>query len=392
MKLPETAGCVTLGLRACKADELLEERMQAADEASSGSGPEQVTGLLNGAWPSDAEGADEGPAKPCESKAAAAAAGFGQASLLSCVFNLTNTVVGAGMLGLPAAFASSGLVLGAVFLLGFGCFSALGLRLLAQCARTVGRPASFYAVADAAAPAWAFAIDLAIAIKCFGVATSYFIVIGDLLPQIADAMGAADDSAWARRPVWITAALGLVAPLAAQRRLDALRFTSGLSLGFVAFLCVLVIAYALGAGDACDVDDDGGDDRSVRDYSGLRSKCGGKMAVAKGDADMLRVLTIFIFAYTCQQNTFSITNELARPTPARVDRVIVVSIGSARIQLCIDRCIIHSPLFFTSSIPAPNSSVEVAQSRVFRDSRFHRDPKPPSTTSADRKPPHALRA
>ena len=54
-----------------------------------------------------------------------------QASLLSCVFNLTNTVVGAGMLGLPAAFASSGLVLGAVFLLGFGCFSALGLRLLA---------------------------------------------------------------------------------------------------------------------------------------------------------------------------------------------------------------------------------------------------------------------
>ena len=192
-----------------------------------------------------------------------------------------------------------------------------GLRLLAQCARTVGRPASFYAVADAAAPAWAFAIDLAIAIKCFGVATSYFIVIGDLLPQIADAMGAADDSAWARRPVWITAALGLVAPLAAQRRLDALRFTSGLSLGFVAFLCVLVIAYALGAGDACDVDDDGGDDRSVRDYSGLRSKCGGKMAVAKGDADMLRVLTIFIFAYTCQQNTFSITNELARPNGAR---------------------------------------------------------------------------
>ena len=72
------------------------------DEASSR--PEQVAGLLNGAKSSDAE-ADDGPNKP-----AAAAAGLGQASLLSCVFNLTNTVVGAGMLALPSVCQRSGFV------------------------------------------------------------------------------------------------------------------------------------------------------------------------------------------------------------------------------------------------------------------------------------------
>ena len=40
------------------------------------------------------------------------------ASMASCVFNLANTMVGSGMLGLPAAFSNAGSVLGCVLLLG----------------------------------------------------------------------------------------------------------------------------------------------------------------------------------------------------------------------------------------------------------------------------------
>lgn len=43
----------------------------------------------------------------------------------------------------------------------------------------------------------------------------------------------------------------------------------------------------------------------------------------------MQVLTIFIFAFTCQQNIFSICDELKEPTMKRVGKVIGTAIGSA---------------------------------------------------------------
>ena len=38
-------------------------------------------------------------------------------------------------------------------------------------------------------PAFSFWIDVAVAIKCFGVATSYLIVVGDLMPDFIEQCG-----------------------------------------------------------------------------------------------------------------------------------------------------------------------------------------------------------
>ena len=56
------------------------------------------------------------------------------ASLASCISNLANTILGAGMLGLPHAFAMAGFIPGTLMLILFGGFSSLGLYLLAQAA------------------------------------------------------------------------------------------------------------------------------------------------------------------------------------------------------------------------------------------------------------------
>ncbi|CAN0462834.1 unnamed protein product [Laminaria digitata] len=40
---------------------------------------------------------------------------------------------------------------------------------------------------------------------------------------------------------------------------------------------------------------------------------------------ILQTLPIFVFCFTCHQNIFTICNEIVRPTPARVDMVIVCS-------------------------------------------------------------------
>ena len=59
----------------------------------------------------------------------------GNSSALKAAANIFIAVVGAGVLGLPYAFAKSGLVLGAVFLIFVAALALYAMLLLAQCKR-----------------------------------------------------------------------------------------------------------------------------------------------------------------------------------------------------------------------------------------------------------------
>ena len=68
------------------------------------------------------------------------------ATNLSSFANMTNTVVGAGVLGLPFAFSKSGFVLGTILLLISACFSWMGLHMIScVCAKT-GFPANLRSI------------------------------------------------------------------------------------------------------------------------------------------------------------------------------------------------------------------------------------------------------
>lgn len=72
-----------------------------------------------------------------------------------------------------------------ILILYAGCTSGLGLYFLARCADKVGgRNASFSSLSRLTWPKLGIFFDTAIAIKCFGVAISYLIIIGDLMPQV----------------------------------------------------------------------------------------------------------------------------------------------------------------------------------------------------------------
>ena len=62
----------------------------------------------------------------------------GSSKMAACIANLSNTIMGAGMLGLPAAFAGAGNVMGCFLIVLAACFSANGLYLLTLCAERVG--------------------------------------------------------------------------------------------------------------------------------------------------------------------------------------------------------------------------------------------------------------
>jgi len=267
--------------------------------------------------------------------AAVATAGDG-ATLESCIINLCNTILGAGMLGLPHALGNCGWVLG-LFLMCVMCgASGFGLWLLSLCsikARTEcpeSKPQSFYTLSERTIPGrWGgMIVDAAVAIKCFGVGTSYFIVIGDLVPEALEGISEHIGSPWNLRQSWIGLyALVLCGPLVLLKDLNALRFTSGAALGFVVFIVVVFLIFVAGAFDTCPNGADGGSECGTSGYS-CTHDCAHTSMAPESALDALEVFTIFIFGFTCHQNIFSVCNELQGCTTERVGTVIKSSLGS----------------------------------------------------------------
>ncbi|KAJ2710104.1 hypothetical protein H4R19_003914 [Coemansia spiralis] len=230
-------------------------------------------------------------------------------TVLTSTVNLANTILGSGMLSMPNAMASLGLVLGSFVILLSACTSGLGLYLLSRCARrTSGRDSSFFAVSKLTYPRAALFFDAAIAIKCFGVSISYLIIFGDLMPDIARALGL---EAWLllSRGFWITFAIVVLAPLAFQRRLDALAYTSFTALLAVAYLFVVVAMFY---------------------FSPLREPLPkGDIVLVRWSKEFFTHLPVFVFAFTCHQNIFSVYNELRSNSSKNLNGTIAASIGSA---------------------------------------------------------------
>jgi amino acid permease len=139
--------------------------------------------------------------------------------------------------------ANSGLVLGIVLVLVSASLQVFSLHILSICASKVEHP-SFYTVCQASVPRLTFLVDFAVVLQSFGICTSYLIVISDLMPDVMDNFGVREGF-WQDRPVWVLLGFALCAPLSCFRKLDALRYTSGLSVLFVVFLMLMVLCFSL---------------------------------------------------------------------------------------------------------------------------------------------------
>ena len=266
---------------------------------------------------------------------------LGQSSWISMYISLTSTILGAGMLGLPYAYAQLGWILGTIMIIACGVAAAFALFFLAKCAKKTTAPSSFYKVASIATPKYAFLIDLIIAVKCFGVATSYLVVVGDLVP-LAMAHLFPHATSVHSRTLWVWVGFMVVSPLSSLRSLDALRWTSGLSGVFLAFLVSLVVGYAMptmSGLDPCQVVIDGVSEAAAAATAiingGTLSNCHGQRAWALFSPSALHVMPIFVFGYACQQNSFAVVNELRDPSIQRINSVFVASIATAVIVYII---------------------------------------------------------
>ncbi|CAO3632888.1 unnamed protein product [Mucor hiemalis] len=235
------------------------------------------------------------------------------ATMASASINLSNTILGTGMLAMPAALASVGLIPGMFIILYAGITSAMGLYFLARCAEKVGgRNASFSSLSKLTWPKLGIFFDAAIAIKCFGVAISYLIILGDLMPQVIRSFfhNAENNEILMDRRFWITLSIfSAVGPLSYLRKLDSLKYTSLIALFAVAYLVVIVVYHFITPNFPPPPPE------SI-EYFHLTTK-------------IFSQLPVFIFAFTCHQNIFSVYNELRDNSERSIIKVIFTSIGSA---------------------------------------------------------------
>ncbi|WVZ79225.1 hypothetical protein U9M48_026829 [Paspalum notatum var. saurae] len=251
----------------------------------------------------------DGPAGPPEGS-----------SVPDAVFNLATSIIGAGIMALPATMKVLGVAVGLVSILVMGILSEITIELLvrfsAYCRalsygevvhRALGRPASIVA-------------QMCVIINNAGVLVVYLIIIGDVMSGSLKHIGVMDQlighGEWDNRKLLILVVLVIfLAPLCALEKIDSLSLTSAASIALAVVFVVVSCIIAL-----------------IKIAEGKISmpRMGPDFSSRAAMLDLLVVIPIMTNAYICHFNVQPIYNELKEKTPKNMYKV-----GRISTVLCV---------------------------------------------------------
>jgi amino acid permease len=223
-------------------------------------------------------------------------------SIANAIYNLLNYIVGAGILGLPYAFRQSGVLLGLLLLIFVGLATVYSFYLLLW-SSDISKQYSYESLArHGMGNKASTAVKCIIIIDSFGTLSAYLIVVADAA-RVFFAIFLEEGHPLLDKRVLILLSLVLILPLSLLRKIEALGFTSLLSLLPLGFLLLLQIIFlgTLGVGEG----------------------------VAMFKSSFFLALPIFVFAFSSQQAFFPIYNELKEKSGEHRDmnRVVLISVS-----------------------------------------------------------------
>ncbi|XP_047973825.1 amino acid transporter AVT6A-like [Salvia hispanica] len=230
------------------------------------------------------------------------------ASFTGAVFNLSTTIIGAGIMALPATMKVLGLALGIVAIAFVAVLTEISISMLLRFSKA-GAVASYGAVmGDAFGAAGRKSLQVCVVICNIGVLIVYMIIIGDVIsgssPSGIHHPGLMES--WFGQHWWtgrlfvlVVTTLGVFTPLAFLRRIDSLRHTSAVAV----FLAVLFLVITAGIVVAKWMQGGVVWPRLLPDISDFNSIW-----------SLFTVVPVLVTAYVCHFNVHSIENELDDPS------------------------------------------------------------------------------
>ncbi|KPA73910.1 putative amino acid transporter aATP11 [Leptomonas pyrrhocoris] len=219
--------------------------------------------------------------------------------MLSTGFNMASTSIGAGILGLPAAFHSVGIIMATVYLVLITAETIYSTRLLVQVSERTGLRSFEEMARQLLHPRADIVVAILRALHTIGCSVAYVVTIGDLLRPIL----ASFDST----PAFLRETKGIrllqsgfwlvfMLPLVFQRQINSLRYVSAVGILFILYFAVVVVVHSA--------------------MNGMSANPRPAVRLVNTGNTALEGLGVIIFSYMCQINCVEVALEM-RPRSLR---------------------------------------------------------------------------
>uniref|UniRef100_A0A672ZZ87 Solute carrier family 38 member 5b n=1 Tax=Sphaeramia orbicularis TaxID=375764 RepID=A0A672ZZ87_9TELE len=243
----------------------------------------------------------------------------GKTSFGMSVFNLSNAIMGSGILGLSYAMSNTGIVLFLILLTCIACLSCYSVHLLLRSAGIVGIRAYEQLGLRAFGHPGKILAAVIITLHNIGAMSSYLFIVKYELPLVIQAFlgqtTSSDDWFMNGNYLIIIVTVCVILPLAMMKHLGYLGYTSGFSLSCMVFFLSSVNAL------------------NYRAHVGgkLHTFCTSQLYVQNDEVFLIYLQTaytipILAFAFVCHPEVLPIYTELSNPTKKRMQNIGNVSI------------------------------------------------------------------
>ncbi|XP_047182500.1 amino acid transporter AVT6A-like [Vigna umbellata] len=231
-----------------------------------------------------------------------------KASLSGSVFNLSTTIIGAGIMALPAAMKVVGVSVGVGAIIFLAFLTHTSLEILLRFSRAAKAATYAHLMGDAFGSSGTLLFHVAVLLNNFGILVVYVIIIGDVLSGTSSSgvhhfgvlEGWFGQCFWTTRTfVLLLATLFVFAPLAFFKRIDSLRHSSALAVALaIVFLLITagITFFKLFNGSIASP-------RMLPNITDVSSIW-----------NLFTAVPVLVTAFVCHYNVHTIENELGDPS------------------------------------------------------------------------------
>ncbi|KAM8934569.1 sodium-coupled neutral amino acid transporter 5 [Pelodytes ibericus] len=253
----------------------------------------------------------------------------GKTSFGMSVFNLSNAIMGSGILGLAYAMSNTGIILFVFILIAIALLSCYSIHLLLKCSGVVGIRAYEQLGQRAFGSPGKILAALIITMHNVGAMSSYLYIIKYELPLVIQTFlgltHATGEWYLNGNILIIIVTIIVIFPLALMKHLGYLGYTSGFSLTcMIFFLCAVIYKKTE---ISCPLNSTLPDDNSR--YTNGHNITAEDICIAKMftvNSETAYAIPIIAFAFVCHPEVLPIYTELRRATKSRMQNVANVSI------------------------------------------------------------------